>query len=115
VTGTIFNDGILGMFTIRIRRDLETHEEAFLRHKYGQMTADRFMELTRSLSQIRMGEMMAYYIQRYGFYEGHTGWRADPIAISFIFGLRTIEEIDRAFEGDLYEVLTAHHTPGAKD
>ena len=88
------------MFTIRIRRDLEVHEEAFLRHKYGQMTDDQFTELTRSLSQIRMGEMIAYYIQRYGFYEGHTGWRADPVAIAFIFGLRTIEEIDRAFERD---------------
>jgi len=110
---SIFNDGNLGMFTIRIRRDLEAHEEAFLRHKYRQISDERFAELTRALTEIRMGEMVAYYIQRYGFYEGHTGWRAGPIAIAFIFGLLTIEEIDGALEGNLHEALTRHHTPRA--
>ena len=119
---SIFDDGILGMFLIRIQRDLEPHEEAFLRHKYGQIPDDEIAELTAALSQMRVGEMVAYYIQRYGFYEGHTNWRADPIAIARIFGLRTIEEIDRAFEGELYEALTRRHSvpagrpmPGKQD
>jgi hypothetical protein len=40
------------------------------------------------------GEMHPFYIWRYGFYEGHTAWRSDPIAIAFIFGLKSIEEIE---------------------
>ena len=36
------------------------------------------------------------YIMCYGFYEGHTEYRTDPIAIVFIFGLRSIEEIEDA-------------------
>ena len=47
---------------------------------------------------------------RYGFYEGHTDCRADPIAISFIFGLKSIEKIESAFQGRLYEALTEHFT-----
>jgi len=54
--------------------------------------------------------MLPYYIMRYGFYEGHTDYRADPIAIAFIFGMRSLEEIEAAFEGRLYEVLTQHFT-----
>jgi len=46
--------------------------------------------------------MLPYYIMRYGFYEGHTDYRADPIAIAFIFGMRSLEEIEAAFEGRLY-------------
>jgi hypothetical protein len=54
--------------------------------------------------------MQPHNIQWYGFYEGHTGWRADPIAIAFIFGFRTLEEIESAFPGRLDEVLTTHFT-----
>ena len=57
-----------------------------------------------------MGEMLPYYVIRYGFYEGHTGYRGDPIAIAFIFGLRTVEEIEAAFPGRLLDTLTAHFT-----
>jgi len=45
---------------------------------------------------------------RYGFYEGHTEYRCDPIAIALIFGLKSLEEIDEAFDGKLFEVLTGH-------
>jgi hypothetical protein len=45
---------------------------------------------------------------RYGFYEGHTDYRADPVAISFIFGLRSLQEIEVAFKGNLNKVLTEH-------
>jgi hypothetical protein len=45
---------------------------------------------------------------RYGFYEGHTAYRADPVVIACIFGLKSVEEIENAFPGMLYEVLTSH-------
>ena len=35
-----------------------------------------------------------FYIMRYGFYEGHTSYRADPIAIACIFGLRSLQQIE---------------------
>jgi len=47
---------------------------------------------------------------RYGFYEGHTeAYRCDPIAIAFIFGLQSIEEIDIAFDGNLLNKLLKHY------
>ena len=48
-------------------------------------------------------------IMRYGFYEGHTSYRADPIAIAFIFGLKSLEEIEAVYDGKLYIVFTEHH------
>jgi hypothetical protein len=50
--------------------------------------------------------MEPYFVIRYGFYEGHTSYRVDPIAIAFIFGLRSIEKIENALKGDLYKALT---------
>ena len=47
---------------------------------------------------------------RCGFYEGHTAFRIDPIAIAFIFGLRSLDEIEAAFPGRLLEILTTHFT-----
>ena len=47
---------------------------------------------------------------RYGFYEGHTAYLVDPIAIAYIFGLRSIEEIEAAFPERLDGILTAHFT-----
>jgi len=52
--------------------------------------------------------MAPYYIMRYGFYEGHTDYRADPIAIAWIFGLRNLEQIEAAFQGRL-DVVMKHH------
>jgi hypothetical protein len=63
-------------------------------------------DFQKMLCHTRTGEMVPFCIMRYGFYEGHTGYRADPIAISFIFGLRSLEEIEKAFEGNLYKALT---------
>jgi hypothetical protein len=54
--------------------------------------------------------MVPFYIMRYGFYEGHVGYRADPIAISLIFGLKSLEEIEKTFEGNLHKALTEHFT-----
>ena len=64
----------------------------------------------KKLSHIHTGEMVPYYIMRYGFYEGHTDYRADPIAIAWIFGLRSLEQIEAAFSGRLDKVLTHHFT-----
>ena len=52
--------------------------------------------------------MEPYYVMRYGFYEGHTSWRVDPITIAFIFGLKSLDEIEAAFPDNLYEALTGH-------
>jgi hypothetical protein len=49
---------------------------------------------------------------RYGFYEGHTFWRTDPIAISFIFGLKNLNELDEIFNGKLHTILTGHFMGG---
>ncbi len=61
--------------------------------------------LVRSLTRIRTGEMEPHYVMWYGFYEGLTPWRTDPVAIALIFGLRTLEEIEAAFPGRLYELM----------
>jgi hypothetical protein len=57
------------------------------------------------LGSVHTGEMAAYYITRYGFYEGHTDYRADPLALAFIFGLRSIQELEAAFPGALDATL----------
>ena len=66
------------------------------------------VELQERLSRFHFSEMAPYYIMRYGFYEGHTDYRADPIAIAYIFGLRSLEEIENAFPGRVYATLTDH-------
>ena len=52
-------------------------------------------------------------IKRYSFYEGHTDYRADPIAIAWIFGFKSLEQIEAAFEGKMYDTLTQHFTRDA--
>ena len=103
---SIFNDEILGYYQINVERELNEDEREFINKNYsGQNT-----ELIKMLSKIHTGEMVPYYIMRYGFYEGHTSYRADPLAIAFIFGLMSIEEIEKKFKGRIYEVLTEHYT-----
>jgi hypothetical protein len=105
---SIFNDEILGYWQIEMWRELEKDEKAFLSKEYSNLTDKDRAQLIRKLSFIHTGEMVPYYIMRYGFYEGHTSYRADPIAIAFIFGLRSLDEIESAFKGKLYETLTNH-------
>ncbi len=104
----IFNDEILGYWEIEMRRELDLEERTFLSSRYPDLNADKMAELTGKLSFIHTGEMVPYYIMRYGFYEGHTSYRADPLAIACIFGLKSIQEIESAFEGRLYQILTDH-------
>ena len=105
---SIFNDEILGYWQIEMWRDLDKEEKAFLSREYSNLTDEDMAQLIKKLSHIHTGEMVPYYIMRYGFYEGHTDYRADPVAISFIFGLRSIQEIEAAFKGNLYKALTEH-------
>ena len=107
---SIFNDEILGFFQINVEREPNPDERAYLSEKYSHLDEEQLPELFRMISTIHFGEMAAFYAMRYGFYEGHTNYRADPIAVAFIFGLRSIEEIENAFEGNLYKVLKDHFT-----
>lgn len=107
---SIFHDEILGMYHIEIGRDLDQDEKSFLHEKYSNLSAEQMTEFLKMLSYIHTGKMVPYYIMRYGFYEGHTDYRADPIAIASTFGLRSIEEIAKAFDGNLYKALTEHFT-----
>jgi hypothetical protein len=107
---SMFNDEITGTFQITFYRELDKEEEALLKEKYSDLSKQQMAELIKRLSHMMIGEMEPYYIMRYGFYEGHTDYRADPIAVVFIFGLRSLEEIEAAFPGKLYEMLTMHFT-----
>jgi len=107
---SIFNDEILGMYHIEFCIELDEDEKAFLQEKYSNLSNEQMTDFLKMLSHIHTGEMVPFYIMRYGFYEGHTGYRADPIAISLIFGLRSLEEIEKAFEGNLYKALTEDFT-----
>ncbi len=107
---SIFDDEILGMFQFEIWREPNKDEKAFLREKYPDLTKDQMTALLKKLSYIHTGEMAPYYIMRYGFYEGHTEYRTEPIAISWIFGLKSLVQIEASFPGKLDRVLTEHFT-----
>ena len=107
---SIFADGLNGALAIQMSRDLEQREKDYIDSKYSHLTRPQREDLVKRLSTMYIGEMVMYYVKWYGFYEGHTGWRADPIAIAFIFGMKDLEEIDAAFDGKLYDALTEHFT-----
>ena len=108
---SIFNDEILGEYHLEMWRELNQCEQKFLSKKYTSLSETELADLFNKLCHIHTGEMVPYYATWYGFYEGHTDFRADPIAIAFIFGLRSAEEIEHTFAGDLYEILNLHFTP----
>jgi hypothetical protein len=105
---SIFNDEIKGMYQFEFSRELDEEEKKYLRKNYAHLNDREMTELIKKLSHIQTGEMAPFYIMRYGFYEGHTGYRADPIASSFILGLKSVEEIGKAFKENLYDALTGH-------
>jgi len=107
---SLFDDEILGMYQFEIWRELNPEEKAFLSDRYGHLSEKQMAELIKKLTHIHTGEMVPYYVMRYGFYEGHTDYRADPLAIARIFGLKTLEQIEAAFPRELYQVLTRHFT-----
>ena len=95
-------------------RELDSEESAVLSRQYPDLSAEERSQMMRKLSYIHTGEMVPFYIMRYGFYEGHTGYRADPIGIASIFNLRTIEEIASIFGQDLTAALAEHHVSQGK-
>jgi len=105
---SIFNDGLDGAWAIRIQRELDPAEQKLVERIYAHLDPTQRETLCARLTQILTGEMQPFYIYRYGFYEGHTAWRTDPIAIAFLFGLRPLKEIEAAFPGQMYRVLTQH-------
>jgi hypothetical protein len=107
---SIFADGIEGALDLDIWRELTDREKRLLKTAYRSLPEDRFTALVHGLSRIHTGEMEPQYITRYGFYEGHTEYRTDPLAIGLIFGLTTLEKIEAAFPGRLPHVLTEHCT-----
>ncbi len=107
---SIFNDEILGMYQIELCIELDEAEKVYLHEKYPELNNAQLTEFLKMLSYIHTGEMVPFYIMRYGFYEGHTDYRADPIALSLIFGLKSLEDIEEAFQGNLFGELTEHFT-----
>lgn len=107
---SIFHDEIRGRFGIDVQRTLTAAERSFLRGKYPNLSDIQMTELQEKLTKFHFSEMVPYYIMRYGFYEGHTDYRADPIVIACIFGLKSVEEIENAFQGSLYKTLINHFT-----
>lgn len=109
---SIFQDEIQGRFDLCIRREMSSAERSFLHQRYSHLVADQLAHMEEKLTSIRFSEMAPYYIMRYGFYEGHTAYRSDPIAIAYLSGLRELEEIETAFQGCLYRALTDHYVSG---
>ena len=71
---------------------------------------NRFISSTVLHSHRRDGALLHHAVR---FYEGHTDYRADPITIAWIFGLRNIEQIEAAFdEGAVRNPNTAFHQSG---
>ena len=103
---SIFDDGLDGGFWIEIDTELTPAERAFLAARYGRLESRQMDVLIRLLTHMTTGEMEPHYVMWYGFYEGKAPWRVDPVAIASIFGLRTLEVIEAAFPGHLYDVLT---------
>lgn len=107
---SIFHDEVQGSFDFTVSRALTPEEKTFLDEHYSQLSTAQRKDLEAKLTSLHFSEMAPYYIMRYGFYEGHTAYRTDPIAIAFIFGLKTLPELDTAFNHDLLGVLTKHFT-----
>lgn len=91
---SIFNDEILGQYHLEMWRTLDPSEKEFLNNIYPELTEKELSTLIKNFFHIHTGEMVPYYIMRYGFYEGHTDFRADPISIAVIFGLKNLQEIN---------------------
>ena len=106
---SIFEDEILGSGHIEIWRDLTAQETEYLKNNYPELTKQQFQDLQKMLSYIHTSEMVFYYINRYGFYEGHTEYRVDPVSAAFIFGLITIEDVHSSC-GNLYYYFNSHFT-----
>ena len=106
-----FADGLDGGFWIVMRRPLSADEERFLHERYAGNGPGGWDTMIGTLTRLWTGEMEAFYVTWYGFYEGHTDWRVDPLGIARIFGLRTVEQLEAAFPRRLVHVARDHHPP----
>jgi hypothetical protein len=106
---SVFDDEILGSGHIEIWRELTRHEREFLKNNYSELTSSQLRDLQKMLGHFRTGEMVFFYITRYGFYEGHTEYRVDPVSAALIFGLISIEDAHQAC-GNLYRYFNSHST-----
>lgn len=107
---SIFNDEILGTGYMEVWRELDQEEMEFLKEQYPHLSPGQFEEMKEKIAHLHTGEMVLFYINRYGFYEGHTDYRTDPVTIAFIFGLKSVGEIHKAANGNLYQYFTSHFT-----
>ena len=106
---SLFNDSIQGECHLELKVSLTNEEKNFISDHYKHLNEEQLKDFIQKLTHLHTGEMAAYYIQRYGFYEGHTGFRADPVVLAFIFGLKSIEELHHIFDGKAYEAIINHH------
>lgn len=102
---SIFDDEILGSGHFEMWREPGDEELAFLETNYSQLSLEQYDTLQKMLYHIHTGEMVFFYINRYGFYEGHTEYRADPVSIALVFGLKSLDAVHEAAGGDLYTYL----------
>ena len=107
---SIFQDEIQGRFDIDVQRTPTAAERSFPRREYPYLSGTQMAELEERIPHLHFSEMAPCYVMRYGFYEGHTSNRVDPIAIACIFILKSVEEIGNAFQGSLYKSLINHFT-----
>lgn len=107
---SILNDEILGTGHLELWRDLYTNEIDFLKEQYGTLSEEQFEFLKTKVSSFHTSEMVFFYINRYGFYEGHNEYRPDPVTVAVIFGLTTIKKAHRTVGGDLYRYYNEHFT-----
>ena len=107
---SIFDDEILGTGQVEIWRDLSSGEIDFLKANYSHLSKEQLEQLQKMISWFHTSEMVFFYINRYGFYEGHTEYRPDPISVTLVFGLTSIEEAHLAVNGDLYYYFGLHFT-----
>ena len=103
---SIFNDEILGTGRMEVWRELDKQEMEFLKEQYQNLAQEQFETMKKSITHLHTGEMVLFYINRYGFYEGHSDFRADPVTIAWVFGIRSLEELHKATDGDLFCYFT---------
>jgi hypothetical protein len=108
---SIFADGLEGASWIELSGEIPDAELAFLKARYPALGPAAMDDLVRSLTRIRSGDMEPFYITWYGFYEGKTMWRTDPVALAFVFGLRTIRQIEAALPGQVHRLVMARSVP----
>ena len=107
---SIFNDEILGTGHIQIWRELTDDEQLFLKNNYQNLNPEQLKQLQKKLSWFHTSEMVFFYINRYGFYEGHNEYRPDPVTVALVFGLINLKEAHQACNGNLYKYFNTHFT-----